>query len=182
MGIDFTLGSSEEAQQAQKTSGKRKQIGSEANPRSTPAPRKKNRTAWSPSEEVRRVGETEQIRSGGTERKPAGGGPELAAHHHRTLAGVSRECTNGERAGKKRGGDGGRLYRPCISRQRMAGGSFRCPTRARQSHPPPAGITPKSPTQRRAEPSPRATKENGVQVEPGGGGGSVSRRPGRGRG
>ena len=117
MGIDFTLGSSEEAQQAQKTSGKRKQIGSEANPRSTPAPRKKNRTARSPSEEVRRVGETEQIRSGGTERKPVDGRPELTAHHHGTLAGVSRECTNGERAGKKRGGDGGRLYRPWISRR-----------------------------------------------------------------
>jgi len=71
LGIDFTLASSEEAQQAQKTSRKRKQIGSEANPRSTPAPRKKNRTAQSPSEEVRRVGEMEQIRSGGTERKPA---------------------------------------------------------------------------------------------------------------
>ena len=177
MGIDFTLGSSEEAQQAQKTSGKRKQIGSEANPRSTPAPRKKNRTARSPSEEVRRVGETEQIRSGGTERKP-----ELAAHHHGTLAGVSRECTNGERAGKKRGGDGGRLHRPWISRRRMAGGSFCCPARARQSHPPPAGIAPKSPAQRCAKPSPRATKENGVRVEPGGGDGSGSRRPGRGRG
>ena len=164
MGIDFTLGSLEEAQEAQKTSWKRKQIGSEANPRSTPAPRKKNRTARSPSEEVRRVGETEQIRSGGTERKPAGGGPELAAHHHGTLAGVSlsRECTNGERAGKKRGGDGGRLYRPCISRRRMAGGNFRCPARARQSHPPPAGIAPNSPAQRRAELSPRAAKENGV--------------------
>jgi len=110
LGIDFTLGSSEEAQQAQKTSGKRKQIGSEANPRSTPAPRKKNGTARSPNEEVRRVGETEQIHSGGTE-------TELAAHHHETLAGVSRECTNGERAGKKRGGDGGRLYRPWISRR-----------------------------------------------------------------
>ena len=169
------MGSSKEAQQAQKTSGKRKQIGSEANPRSTPAPRKKNRTAWSPSEEVRRVGETEQIRSGGTERKP-----ELAAHHHGTLAGVSRECTNGERAGKKRGGDGGRLYRPCISRRRMAGGNFRCPARARQSHPPPAGIA--RPAPRGAEPSPRATKENGVRVEPGVGGGSGSRRPGRGRG
>ena len=138
MGIDFTLGSSEEAQQAQKTSGKRKQIGSEANPRSTPAPRKKNRTARSPSEEVRCVGEMEQIRSGGTERKPAGGGPELAAHHHGTLAGVSRVCTNGERAAKKRGGDDSRLYRPRISRAENGGRKFPL-SRASPPKPPAAG-------------------------------------------
>jgi hypothetical protein len=44
------LGSSEEAQDAeQKTRWKRKQIRSTANPRSTPTPRKKNRTARSSS-------------------------------------------------------------------------------------------------------------------------------------
>jgi hypothetical protein len=110
------LGSSEEAQEAeQKTRRKRKQrkqIRSTANPRSTPTPRKKNRTTWSSSKEVRHVGELEQIRSERTKRKPAGHRLELAAHHHETLAGVSRE--RGGR-GKKRGGDNGRLYRPWIS-------------------------------------------------------------------
>jgi hypothetical protein len=49
-GVDFTLGSSKEAQEAeQKTRRKRKQIRSTANPRSTPALRKKNRTARSSS-------------------------------------------------------------------------------------------------------------------------------------
>jgi hypothetical protein len=41
---------------------------------------------------------------------------------------------------------------------------------------------PKSPTQHRVEPSPRATMENGVREEPGGGGGFASSGPGRGRG
>jgi hypothetical protein len=80
------LESSEEAQEAeQKSRWKRKQIRSTANPRSTPAPRKKNRTARSPSEEVRRVGESEQVRSRRTERKPDGRRSELTAHHNQTL-------------------------------------------------------------------------------------------------
>jgi hypothetical protein len=56
-----------------------------------------------------------------------------------------------------------------ISRRRRAGGTFPSPARARQGHLPPAQIDPKSPAQRRAEPSPRATVENGVWEEPGGG-------------
>jgi hypothetical protein len=97
-GVDFTLGSSEEAQEGeQKTRRKRKQVRLTANPRSTPAPRKKNHTARSSSKEVRHIGESEQIRSGRTERKPASRGLELAAHHHETLAGVSRERGEGER-------------------------------------------------------------------------------------
>jgi hypothetical protein len=83
---------SEEAQEVeQKSRQKRKQIRSTANPRSTLAPRKKNRTARSPSEEVRRVGESEQIRSERTERKPDGRRPKLAAHHNQTLVAISRE-------------------------------------------------------------------------------------------
>jgi hypothetical protein len=113
LGVDFTLGSSKEAQEVeQKTRRKRKQIRSTSNPRSTPAPRKKNHTAQSSNKEVRRVGESKQIHNGRMERKPTGRGLELAAHHHETLAAVSRE--RGGR-GKKRGGDDGHLYRSWIS-------------------------------------------------------------------
>jgi hypothetical protein len=40
---------------------------------------------------VRHVGESEQIRSGRTERKPADRGLELTAHYHKSLAGASWE-------------------------------------------------------------------------------------------
>jgi hypothetical protein len=168
------LGSSEEAQEGEQNSRrKRKQIRSTANPRSTPAPREKNRTTRSPSEEVRRVGESEQIRSGRTERKPDGRRLELAAHRNQTLADISRE-----RGKKKRGGAGAGLYRPWFSRRRRAGGSFPSPARARRGHPPPAQSARKSPTQRRTQPSPSATVKNGVPREPDGEGGFGSRRPG----
>jgi hypothetical protein len=91
-------------------------------------------------------------------------------------------CLTGVRGrGKKRGGDGGRLYRPWVSRRRRAGGTFPSPARARQGHLLPAQSAPKSPAQRHAEPSPLATVENGVREEPGGGGGFASSGPGRGR-
>jgi hypothetical protein len=177
-GVGFTLGRSEEAQKVeQKSRRKRKQIRSTANPRSTPAPRKKNCTARSPSKEVRRVGESEQIRSGRTERKPDGRQLELAAHHNQTLAGISRE-----RGGKKRGDAGTGLYRPWFSRRGRAGGTFPSPERARQGHPSPAQSARKSPAQCRAKPSPSAMVKNGVPREPGGEGQFGPRRPGRGRG
>jgi hypothetical protein len=172
------LGSSEEAQEEeQKSRRKRKQIRSTTNPRSTPTTRKKNLTAWSPSKEVRRVGESEQIRSGRTERKPDGRRLELAAHHNQTLAGISRE-----RGENKRGGAGAGLYRPWFSRRRRARGSFPSPARARQGHPPLALCARKSPAQCRAQPSPIATVKNDVPWEPGGEGGFGSSRPGRGMG
>jgi hypothetical protein len=137
---------------------------------------KKNRTARSPSEEVRRVGESEQIQSGRTERKPDGCRLELAAHHNQTLAGISRE-----RGEKKRGGAGTGLYRPWFSQRRRAGESFPSPARARQGHPPPAQSARKSPAQRRAQPSPSATVKNGVPRELGREDGFGPCRPGRGR-
>jgi hypothetical protein len=168
------LGRSEEAQEAeQKSRQKRKQIRSTANPRSTPAPRKKNRTARSPNEEVRRVGESEQIRSERTERKPDGHRLELAAYHNQTLAGISRE-----RGEKKRGGADTGLYRPWFSQWRRAGGSFPSPARARQGHPPSAQSARKSPAQHSAQPSPSATVKNGIPWEPAGEVGFGPRRPG----
>jgi hypothetical protein len=64
-----------------------------------PVLRKKNRTARCPSEEVRHVGETEQIRSGRTERKPTDGRLGLVTHHHETpwcLMGKQKWRTGGE--------------------------------------------------------------------------------------
>jgi hypothetical protein len=99
---------------------------------------------------VRHVGELEQIRSERTKRKPAGHRLELAAHHHETLAGVSRE--RGGR-GKKRGGDNGRLYRPWDFTTEKGGRNFPF-SRASPPRPPATGANrPKI-----ARPAPRGTK------------------------
>jgi hypothetical protein len=172
------LGSSEEAQEAeQKTRRKRKhrkQIGSTANLRSTPAPRKKNCTTQSPIKEVRRVGADPQQENEEEARWSR-------TRAHRTAPRNPSWCLTGAR-GKKRGGDDDCLYRPWISRRRRAGETFPSPALARQGHLPSAQIAQKTPAQRHAESSPPATVENGVREEPSGGGSFASRGPSRGRG